>query len=155
MAKIDCSASSRIRFGSSSASYAVARILFGGEDQVPEGRLLADDARVVLDVGGVGQPVDERRDIGGAADLVELARARQLFLQRDEVDRIAPLAQLDHLLEDPPVRVAVEVARGQDLGGRVERVVVDQDGAEHRPLRLEVMRQRAIGGNRFSHRPSP
>ena len=125
------------------------------EDQVAQRRLLAHDARVVLDVGGVGQAVDERGDVGRAADFVELSRAGELFLERDEVDRVSPLAQLDHLLEDPAVRVAVEIARGQDLGGLVERVVVDQDGAEDGSLRFEVMRQRPIDSNRFGHRPSP
>ena len=125
--------------------------LVGREDQIPERRLLAHDARVVLDVGGVGQAVDERGNVGGAADFVELSRAGELFLERDEVDRVSPLAQLDHLLEDPAVRVAVEIARGQDLGGLVEGVVVDQDGAEHGSLRLEVVRQRSIDCDRFGH----
>ena len=102
------------------------------ENQIPEGRLLAHDARVVLDVGGMRQTVDERRNVGGPADFVELPRSRELFLERDEVDRVSPLAQLNHLLEDPAVRVAVEVARRQNLRGLVEGVVVDQDGARAR-----------------------
>ena len=126
--------------------------LVGREDQIAKRRFLAHDARVVLDVGGVGQAVDERRDVGRAADFVELSRAGELFLERDEVDRVSPLAQLDHLLEDPAVRVAVEIARVQDLGGLVERVVVDEDGAEHGSLRLEVVRQRPIDCDRFGHR---
>ena len=126
--------------------------LVGREDEVAQRRLLADDARVVLDVGGVGQAVDERGDIGRAADFVELSRARELFLERDEVDRVSPLAQLDHLLEDPAMRVAVEIARVENLGGLVERVVVDEDGAEDGSLRFEVMRQRTIDCDRFGHR---
>ena len=125
--------------------------LVGGEDQIAKRRLLAHDARVVLDVGGMGQAVDERGNVGGAAYFVELSRAGELFLERDEVDRVAPLAQLDHLLEDPAVRVAVEIARVQDLCGLVERVVVDQDRAEHGSLRFEVVRQRSIDCNRFGH----
>ena len=97
------------------------------------------------------QAVDERRDVGGPADFVELSRAGELFLERDEVDRVPALAELDHLLEDPPVRVAIEIARAENLGRLVERFVMDQDGAEHRPLGFEVVRERPIDGNRVSH----
>ena len=84
--------------------------LVGREDQVPERRLLLDDPRVVLDVGRARHAVDERGDVGGAADFVELARAAELFLQRDEIDRVAALGELDHLVEDAAVRVAEEIA---------------------------------------------
>ena len=84
--------------------------LVGREDQVPERRLLLDDPRVVLDVGRARHAVDERRDVGRAADFVELARAPELFLQRDQIDRVAALDELDHLVEDAAVRVAEEVA---------------------------------------------
>src|SRR5688572_20786674 len=95
--------------------------------------------------------VDERGNISRPADFVELTRAGELFLERDEVDGVAALAQLNHLLEDPAVRVAIEIARVENLGGLVERVVVNQNGAEDGSLRLEVVRQRAIDCNRFSH----
>jgi hypothetical protein len=40
-----------------------------------------------------------------------------------------------------------EEGAGADDGDRgVERLVVDQDGAEHRPLGVEIVRQRALGG---------
>ena len=47
--------------------------LVGRVDQVAERRLLFDDARVVLDVGRARHAVGQRRDVGRAADLVELA----------------------------------------------------------------------------------
>ena len=118
------------------------------EDQAAERRLLLDDPRVVLDVGRPRHAVDERRDVGRAADLVELARAAELLLERDEIDRVAALGELDHLVEDAAVRVAEEIAGVDDLGGEVERVVVEQDRAEHGALRLEIVRQRAFGDAR-------
>ena len=48
--------------------------LVRGVDQVPERRLLLDDAGVVLDVGRARHAVGERGDVRRAADLVELAR---------------------------------------------------------------------------------
>ena len=61
---------------------------------------------------------------------------------------VAALAERDHLLEDAPVRVAEEIARVDDLGGLVERVVVDQDRAEHGLLGFEVVRKRALARRR-------
>ena len=129
--------------------------LVGREDQVPERRLLLDDPRVVLDVGRARHAVDERGDVGRAADLVELARPPELLLQRDEIDRVVALRQLDHLVEDAPVRVAEEIVGVDDLGGEVERVVVQQDRAEHRPLGLEIVRQRAFGCSNVRPRAWP
>ena len=68
-------------------------------------------------------------------------------LQRDEVDRIVALAERDHAVEDAAVRVAKEVARVDELGGVVERVVVDQDRAEDGFLGVETVRERAFGGD--------
>ena len=41
--------------------------------------------------------------------------------------------------------------RVDDLGGEVERVVVQQDRAEHGPLRFEVVRKRAFGDGDVGH----
>ena len=58
---------------------------------------------------------------------------------------VAALAERDHLVEDAAVRVAEEIARVDQLGGVVERLVVDQDRAEHGLLGLEIVRKRAFG----------
>ena len=128
--------------------------LVGGVNQVPEGGLLLDDARVVLDVGGARHAVGERRDVGGPADFVQLARPRQFVLQRDQIDRVAALAEYDHLLEDAAVRVAEEIPRVDQLRGVIERLVVDQDRAEHGLLRVERMRQRTVGDSDVGHEES-
>ena len=65
----------------------IGQNLVGRVDQAAERRFLLDDARVVLDVGRARHAVGQRRDVGRSADFVELARARQLFFQRDEIDR--------------------------------------------------------------------
>ena len=113
-------------------------------DQVPQRRFLFDDAGVVLDVGRTRHAVGQRRDVGGSADLVEVAGASKLLLERDEIDRVAALAERDHLVEDAPVRVAEEVARVDQLRGVIERLVVDQDRAEDRLLSFEVVRKGAF-----------
>ena len=115
--------------------------LVGRVDQIAQRRLFLDDPRVVLDVRRPRHAIGERRDVGRAADVVEVARARQLFLQRDEIDRIAALAEHDHLVEDAPVRIPEEVARVDQLRGVVERVVVDQNCAEHGLFGVEIVRK--------------
>ena len=62
----------------------------------------------------------------------------------DDVDRLAPLEQLEHRRVDPAVRLAVEVRRAQELRDLDDRVAVDQDGAEHRLLGLETLRRKAV-----------
>ena len=114
------------------------------EDQVAQRRLLFDDARVVLDVGGARDAVDERGDVGGAADLVEIAGAFERVFQRDQIDRLAAFGELDHPLEDAAMRVAEERARVDDRRGDVERFVVDENRAEDRALGVEVVRKRAL-----------
>ena len=71
--------------------------------------------------------------------------ARQLLLQRDEVDRVAAFAERHHPVEDPAMRIAEEVARVDQLGGVVERLVVNEDRAEHRLFRLEIVGERTFG----------
>src|SRR5258706_8938266 len=122
------------------------------EDQVAERRLLFDDPRVVLDVGRSRHAVHERRDVGRAADLVELARTAQLLFQRDEIDGVAPLGELHHLVEDAPVGVAKEVRRVDHLGREVERVVVEENRAEHGSLGFEIVWQRTFCDGGVRHR---
>ena len=55
----------------------VGQDLVGRENQVPQRRLLLDDARVVLDVGRARHAVGQRRDVRRPADVVELAGARR------------------------------------------------------------------------------
>ena len=54
------------------------------------------------------------------------------------------LAERDHLVEDTAVRVAIKIPRIDDLDGLVERVVVHEDGAEHRSFGFEIVRKRAF-----------
>ncbi len=125
--------------------------LVRGEDQVPEGRLLLDDPRVVLDVGRARHAVDQRGDVGRTADFVDLAGSPQLLLERHQIDGVAPLDELHHLVEDATVRVAEEIAGVDHLGGEVEGVVVKEDGAEDGPLRLEIVGKRPFGDGGVRH----
>ena len=115
-----------------------------GVDQVPEDRLLLDDARPVLDVGQPRETVEQGREVRGAPDRLQRRAARELVLERDQVDRLAALRKYGHGVEDAAVRLAVEVVAGEQLCRRVERAVVDQHGAQDGPLRLVVLRERLV-----------
>jgi hypothetical protein len=120
-------------------------------DQPAQRRFLLDDLGVVLDVGRARDAVGQRRDVGRAADLVELTGARELLLERDEVDGGAALAERDHLLEDAPVRIAEEVARVDQLRCVVERLVRNQNCAEDGFFGVEAVGKRAFGSGDVSH----
>jgi hypothetical protein len=56
--------------------------------------VLAHDTRVVGDVRGVRYAVDQGSDIRGTAAILELTGAPQGFIEGDEIDRFAALAQV-------------------------------------------------------------
>ena len=92
----------------------------------------------------VGVEFDEARQVGPAADRLELVAPLERLRDRDDVDRLAPLEQLEDRLVDRAVRLAVEVRGAQELGDLDDRVTVDEDRAEHRLLGLETLRRQAI-----------
>ena len=116
----------------------------GSADQVAQDRLALDDPGVLRDVDGGRRLVREARQVGPTADRLELVLALERLGDRDDVDRLAPLEQLERGGIDPPVRLAIEVGRAEELGDLDDRVAVDQDGTEHRLLGLETLRRKAV-----------
>src|SRR5690242_1088178 len=76
------------------------------------------------------------------ADLLELAVLAERLGDRQVVDLSAEIMEPEHRREHGAVLLAVEVLRAQVLVGHesVQVPLVEQDGAEHRSLGLEVMR---------------
>ena len=113
-------------------------------DQVAQDRLALDDPRVLRDVDGGRRLVRQARQVGATADRLELVLALERLGDRDDVDRLAALEQVQHGGIDPPVGLPVEVGRPQELGDLDDRIPVDEDGAEHRLLSLETLRRKTI-----------
>src|SRR5579862_4288650 len=86
--------------------------------------------------------VHQLRQICRSTGGFELAFSPQLVAKRDEVNGLLRLAQLNHVIEDAAMRVEKEILRLELLNGRVEHVVLDQNGAEDAALGFEVLRQR-------------
>ena len=92
----------------------------------------------------VGVSFDEARQVGPAADRLELLAPLERLGDRDDVDRLAPLEQVEDRRVDRAVGLAVEVLGAQELGDLDDRVAVDEDRAEHRLLGLETLRRQAV-----------
>ena len=82
---------------------------------------------------------------------LEAAPLAQVLGQRDQVDRLALLVQVEHRRVDDPVLLAVEVLGPKAVldRDRIQRPVADQDRAEDRLLRLQVV-GRGKGGDALS-----
>ena len=115
-----------------------------GVDEAAQLGLLLDDLRVVRDIGRRRHDVGDRRDERDAADLLELAVLAQLLGQRDEVDCLVVLGELQHRIVDTAVRLAVEVLRLQDFLCLDNRLFLDHHRAEDRLFRLNVLRRHAL-----------
>jgi hypothetical protein len=122
----------------------VADDLRGRVDQAPQQRLLAHDARVVLDVGGGRHRVEELRQVLQAADAVELAGLLELLADRDHVDHVPALEEPGHRPEHPAVGLTEEHRVVDVLDGARDRVAVDQHPAEHRDLGFRRGRGTAV-----------
>ena len=127
------------------AAVRVAEDAVRDEDQPPPRRLLLDDSRVLLDVGRTGHAVGQGGDVRRPADLVELPGPPQFLVEDHEVDRLAALAERDHLVEDDAMGRPEEVVRRDHLHRLVDRLVADEDRAQHRAFGLEAVRERAFG----------
>ncbi len=113
--------------------------LRGRPDEVPQNGLLLDDPGVMADVGRRGDVVDELREVHGAADGVELLLVPQVIAQRDEVDGLVAVGELQDAREDLAVGVAVEVGTRHDLQHRVQGGVLEEDSPEDGLLGLQVL----------------
>ena len=85
----------------------------------------------------LGQGVHEVSPPGA----LEHALALELGAEGDDVDLLAALVQREDGLVDEAVGVAVEVVGGEELDDDRDGVGIDQHGAEHRLLGLEVVRR--------------
>ena len=108
-------------------------------DQLAHCRGVVDNPSVVLDVDGGGNYGHQMAEVVSAADALKSIVERKLVGDRDLVYWLAPLQERQHRLIAPAALLGVEVRRAQEGRYLVERVTVDQDGADYRLLRVDVM----------------
>jgi hypothetical protein len=92
-------------------------------------------------VRGGRDGVGERGEVGGAADVVELAGSGEAVGDGDEIDGLPALEQLDHDLKDHAVRIAVEVVGAESFDGAGDGVAVEKHRAEHALFSFEIVRR--------------
>ena len=116
--------------------------LVGDLDQPAQSRFFLDDLGVVLDVHGPRQAVGEACQVGGASDAFELVGALELLLESDQIDRPGIVHQLEHLLEDSPMALEVEVLRLEGFENGEHSFIVEKDCSQDRAFRFQVVGKR-------------
>ena len=114
-------------------------------DQLAAHREIVDGAAVVRGVddgGGFGR---EAREILADRHAADVGVGRQEGLQRHRRGDLAHADQAAGGLEDLLVQRLEEMLRLEEIRDAVEGVVVDQDRAEQRLLRLDIVRRAPIG----------
>ena len=141
--------------GLAGAVPAEARDLAAGTDQPAQRRRLAHDPRVVRGVRARGDEGRQLVQAHAAADVLELAPLLEHVGERDRVDRLALRVERERGAVDLRVRLAVEVARVEDLADGADRAGRDHHRAEDRLLGLEVLRGNGRvrrDGSKLGHR---
>ena len=119
--------------------------LGGDQRELALHRALAHQLGVAPHVERAGGVVRQRRQVGRAAGLVLVLAALDRLEHRDHVGRAGLLDQARDVAPDAAVVVAVEVLAGDQVGDLVERLVVEQQRAEQRLLRLHRVRRQPEG----------
>jgi len=75
----------------------------------------------------------------------------QFFRQRHQVDGLLAFAQRDHLRKHPAVLVQKKIFGPQMFDGGIQRVVIQQDGAENRTLGIQIIGQGFFENSLYRH----
>jgi len=115
--------------------------LGGDLGEAPLHRALAHQLRVAPDVERARGVLRQRPEVGGAPGLVPVLARLDRFRHRDHVGGSAGLDQLRDVAPDAAVVVPVEVPGRDQVGDAVECLVVEEQPAEERLLRLDRVRR--------------
>ena len=124
--------------------------LGAGVDEAAQRRGALDDARVVLDVDRGGNGIEQAGKVGEPACLIVLPAPLQLVGEGDEVSRLAPVVEIENGAIDETVGDGVEVFRPQEGRHPDDGVAVDEETAEHRLLRLHIVRRQSLDNAWYS-----
>ncbi len=133
----------------------VAKDFVAGMDQIANDGLVANDAGVILGIGGSRRRVPEFGQIGIAADVFEMLLFFEVIRQEDEVNRLALVVELGDAVEDFLVAVGVKRFRTvDDLNNVADNGIVTQHAAQDAAFGIAVLRWKAIGNLTIrSHEP--
>ena len=115
----------------------------GDGDELAQHAAIAHDLGIAADVGGGWRILRHRIQVLQAADLLGLAELDKRLVHGDHVGRFASIDQADHLFEDDPVVVAVEIFRMHEVGNAVPCRIVAQQAADDGLFCFDGMRGNA------------
>ena len=113
-------------------------------DQLPGQRLVFYDPDVLFDARPARKPLSEGGEIGDTAHRFHLLAAGQLLREGHNINRAMGVDQLRHAAEDAPMRVQREIFPAELFRRLVIGVVVEQDRAQNRTLRLHAGGKAAV-----------
>ena len=120
-------------------------------DQLAPGREVVDRAPVVRGVDDGGRFRREPGEILRDRHAGDIDIGRQEGLQRHRRGELAGADQAARDVVDLLVDGLEEMFRLQKIGDAVKRFVIDEDRAQQRLLRLDIVRSNAIGRGGFLH----
>ncbi len=123
----------------------------GRMNQTAQDGLFLHDARVVLHVRDARQPIRQLRNICDATGRFEHAVAAQGLHQRHRIDCMPLFAELHHAFENVAVLRKEEILGAKAFDGGIQRVIVEQHGAEDAALGFDVAGQRSFEGDFGRH----
>src|ERR1700745_3519769 len=75
----------------------------------------------------------------------------QRFGERNQVDRLLAFAERDHLIENAAVLLQEKIFGLDVFDGGVQRVIIEQNGAENGAFGVEILRQWALESGLSRH----
>ena len=88
--------------------------------------------------------VPEGGEVAGSADRLEFGGAFERLGDRDHVDWLAVLEQVQHRGKDAAVGLAIEILRVEEVRDLDDRVAVDEDRPEHGLLGVEILGRQSV-----------
>ena len=114
-------------------------VLRGADERTVDG-IAAHDGEVLLIVCGGGSDLGKLRDVLEPARAFEFAVAVQPVSQRDDVDGHAAAVDGAHRVQDLAVRLLIEIFFAELLQKFGLDLLIDEDAAEERGFRVEIVR---------------
>ena len=121
--------------------------ILGHRDRLPAGAQIVEERGIATDLGlrarGLGRQAGEILGRGHPPAQILIG---EVGAAGDGIGRLPLLEQAGHHFEDALVQLLKEAVRGQDVGHLRPGVVVQEQGAEHGLLHLDVARHLPIVG---------
>ncbi len=129
---------------SAGSSYADAGDPARGRDQIAQDRLALHDPRVLRDMDCGRRLVREAREVGPATDGVKLVTPLERLGDGHDVDRLAPLVEVEDRGIDAAVGLPVEIGGPEELRDLDDCIAIDEERPQDRLLGFEALWRQSV-----------